>query len=155
MKRLLLVIALFLLIFPVLAEEGLAVARVQTGAGEALFDVELAQTPEQQATGLMYRRSMPENHGMWFDFEGQRRVAMWMKNTYIPLDMVFLNEHRVIVHIVRNTTPLSTARIMSPVHARYVLELNAGVADKYGLAAGQKITLEPKAAAPESAQEIQ
>jgi uncharacterized membrane protein (UPF0127 family) len=89
--------------------------------------VELALTPADRATGLMNRQSMPATHGMLFRFDRTRQVLMWMKNTPLSLDMVFIGEDGWWRESPRNTTPFSEAVIPSPGPVRYVLELNAGL----------------------------
>lgn len=112
---------------------------VETGYGPVEFSVELALTPADRSTGLMNRQSMPETHGMLFRFERTRQVLMWMKNTPLPLDMVFINEEGVVAGIAADTTPFSEAIIPSPGPVRYVLELNAGTAARTGIRAGDKV----------------
>ena len=107
-----------------------------TGTGRHPFTVEVARTEAQRAKGLMFRRSMPQNAGMLFDFEVERNVSMWMKNTYIPLDMVFFRADGTVLSIARDTTPFSEEPIPSGGPARAVLELNAGTAARIGLAPG-------------------
>jgi uncharacterized membrane protein (UPF0127 family) len=111
--------------------------RVATARGVVTFQVELALSDDQRMTGLMFRKTMARDHGMLFDFLDSRMVLMWMKNTYLPLDMVFIDENGRIASIAENTTPHSLAVVSSGVPVRYVLELNAGVARQAGLAEGQ------------------
>lgn len=111
---------------------------IATDAGPVSFRVELAMTPEQRARGLMHRKSMPENVGMLFDFGQTRIVSMWMRNTYLPLDMVFMTEDGTIVTIAADTVPLSEEVISSGEPVRYVLELNSGIAAARGIAVGDK-----------------
>ncbi len=110
---------------------------VDTSRGRTIFQVELAITTEQRIVGLMFRRSMNQHHGMLFDFHESRMVMMWMKNTYLPLDMVFIEENGRIAHIARDTVPQSLDMISSVEPVRYVLELNAGEATQTGLESGQ------------------
>ncbi len=100
---------------------------------------EVAVTPEQQATGLMYRTKMAENAGMIFIFEYGKIITMWMKNTYIPLDMIFFDEQGTITHIHKNAVPLDTSIISSQKPAIGVLEVNGGFADKYKIQSGDKL----------------
>ncbi|MDF1609923.1 DUF192 domain-containing protein [Hoeflea sp. YIM 152468] len=111
---------------------------IQTAAGPVRIAVELALTPETRARGLMNRESMAPDHGMLFKFDQTRPVMMWMKNTPLPLDMLFLDEGGTIVGIVKDTIPYSETIISSPSPVRYVLELNAGTADRRGIAPGDK-----------------
>jgi len=116
-------------------------AQVQTDQGVQRLTLELAQTSEERQRGLMYRQSMPKDHGMWFDLGYEQRASMWMKNTYIPLDILFLNKHQVIMYIEEHTKPHSLERITSPTPVRYVLEINAGSAKAFGLKPGQRFQL--------------
>lgn len=114
---------------------------IHTDNGPQLFQVELAQTEEQQKQGLMFRKAMPQNHGMLFLFDKPASITMWMKNTYIPLDMVFIDKNGIIVDIYKNAKPLSLKHITSQQPALYTLELNAGTTDTYNIKAGDKIEL--------------
>jgi uncharacterized membrane protein (UPF0127 family) len=99
----------------------------------------VATTAQEQALGLMFRRSLPENAGMLFLYDTPQPAAMWMKNTLIPLDMVFIAPDGSVLRIETNTEPLSTAVIPSEGDISAVLELNAGEADKIGLRRGDKV----------------
>lgn len=112
---------------------------IETQAGPVEFDVELALTPSDRATGLMHRQSMPEMQGMLFRFDRTRMVVMWMKNTPLPLDMIFIDENGVVAGVARDTEPFSEAVIPSPGPVRYVLELNSGAAQRHGIAAGDRV----------------
>src|SRR5208282_1631156 len=100
------------------------------------LDVEVAGTEQKREHGLMFRRNLPENAGMIFLFEDEHEITMWMKNTYIPLDMVFIGDDWRIEHIARDTEPLSTDIIPSVHPASRVLEIGGGQAAKLGLAPG-------------------
>jgi uncharacterized membrane protein (UPF0127 family) len=104
------------------------------------FNIEVAQTPEQQTVGLMFRKSVPANGGMLFVSPNDQEAQFWMRNTLIPLDMVFINRDGTIRHIAENTVPQSLAIIDShgPVHA--TLELAAGTAERLDIRVGDKIT---------------
>lgn len=102
------------------------------------FTIELALTELQREYGLMYRDSMPTDHGMLFDFGAPRPVMMWMKNTKLSLDMLFLDRNGVVTHIQENAVPYSEAIISSGGPVAYVIELNAGIVRKLGLAVGDK-----------------
>jgi uncharacterized membrane protein (UPF0127 family) len=99
----------------------------------------VAATKQEQALGLMFRRSLPENAGMLFIYEEPQPAAMWMKNTLIPLDMVFIAPGGKVLRIETNTEPFSTKIIPSEGPISAVLELNAGQADKIGLKRGDKV----------------
>ena len=115
-------------------------ALVVTGAGGAHeFTVELADDDRERATGLMYRRSMPRDAGMLFDFEEETSVSFWMANTYIPLDMIFIRADGTIKSIVERTTPLSRRSVPED-GVRYVLEINGGLSDELGIRPGDKVS---------------
>ena len=103
------------------------------------FAVEIANTDAQRARGLMYRTEMPSQKGMLFLFEENRIVTMWMKNTYIPLDILFINQKGVIVHIAQSTVPESLDFISSWKPVISALELNAGVTNRLNIQVGDKI----------------
>ncbi len=113
--------------------------RIVTASGEHTFMVEVARTDEQRARGLMFRQSMPMDRGMLFDFKTEQPVMMWMRNTYISLDMIFITRDGVVINIAENTEPLSERTIPSARPAFAVLELNAGVARKIGLKPDDRI----------------
>lgn len=112
---------------------------ITTTSGSHKFSVEVMRTDEQRARGLMFRRYMPPDRGMLFDFKAEQPVMMWMKNTYLPLDMVFIARNGTVINVAENTEPLSERTIPSARPAFAVLELNAGVARKIGLKPGDKI----------------
>jgi len=113
---------------------------IETAAGERHhFTVELALTSEQQARGLMHRESLAEDAGMLFVYPRDRMISMWMRNTLISLDMLFLDRRGRIVRIAERTTPLSEATISSGRPARAVLEVPAGTARRLGLATGDRV----------------
>jgi uncharacterized membrane protein (UPF0127 family) len=99
----------------------------------------MAETPEQRAQGLMFVESMPEFTGMLFLFAGEGVLSMWMQNTLIPLDMLFLHNDRRIAAIERDTVPLSTRRISSGIPVAAVLELNAGFSARWGVQPGDRL----------------
>lgn len=103
------------------------------------FEVEVVRNDADRANGLMFRRSMPQNRGMLFDFVRDGEISMWMQNTYISLDMVFIRKDGVIARIAENAEPLSTRTIPSGEPVRAVLELNGGTARRLGLKAGQRV----------------
>lgn len=101
--------------------------------------MELALTPEQRAQGLMFREELAPDAGMLFLFDRESPRAFWMKNTYLPLDLLFLDSGGTIVSIARDTTPLSETPIPSQVPAAAVLELNAGTAARLDIAPGDTV----------------
>ena len=112
---------------------------LKTETGDHNFDIELATTDQERAIGLMFRRSLPENGGMLFLYEQPQPAAMWMKNTLIPLDMVFISADGTVHRIERNAEPFSLAVIPSEGPIAGVLELKGGEADKIGLKRGDKV----------------
>jgi uncharacterized protein len=108
--------------------------------GVHTFTVELAVTDQERQQGLMFRRELPEGRGMLFDFKQDQNVTMWMKNTYIPLDMIFIRGDGRIAKIAEHTVPLSEARVSSDRPVRAVLEVIAGTSRKLGIAAGDSVS---------------
>jgi uncharacterized membrane protein (UPF0127 family) len=108
-------------------------------SGVHVFQVELAITPEEHERGLMFRRELPEGQGMLFDFHVDQPVAFWMKNTYIPLDMIFIRGDGRILRIAENAEPLSERNIPSGGPVRAVLEVIGGTARKLGIASGDRV----------------
>lgn len=106
------------------------------------FVVEMAITPEQQGRGLMNRAEMAPDAGMLFPFDPPRVASFWMKNTLIPLDMLFIDETGRIVRIAERTTPMSTESVPSGGPVRAVLELNGGVTALLGIAPGDRVVHE-------------
>lgn len=112
---------------------------IVTRSGVHVFTVEVVKTEQERATGLMYRKELPEGRGMLFDFSPEQQVSMWMKNTLIPLDMIFIRSDGRIIRIAENTEPLSEKIIPSGGLTRGVLEVIGGTAKKYGIAAGDRV----------------
>jgi uncharacterized membrane protein (UPF0127 family) len=113
---------------------------IETQNGPQSFDVEIADEPRERSVGLMYRREMAKEAGMLFDFGGEEPVSMWMANTYIPLDMLFIRADGTVSSIAERTTPLSERSISSKERVRYVLEVNGGVSDALGIEQGDKVS---------------
>lgn len=113
--------------------------RIETKRGAHTFLVELATTREQQDRGLMFRKTLEDSHGMLFDFRREQPISMWMQNTYIPLDMMFIRADGRILRIAENTKPMSTDQIESGGPVKAVLEVNAGTSKKLGIAAGDRV----------------
>lgn len=113
---------------------------VQTASGKVLhFTVEIASTGEQRERGLMFRKEMADDAGMIFDFGTPRRVTMWMENTILPLDMLFVDNAGIVRHLKENATPYSEDIIDSMGEVKYVVELNAGIIKKLGIKTGDKV----------------
>lgn len=119
---------------------GRAEVRIGTAAGVRLFHVELAETPEQRARGLMFRRLLAPDAGMLFLFPERERPTMWMANTWLPLDMLFVAADGRVVHVFPNAVPRSRLTISSPHPARMVLELGGGTARRLGIAPGDRLS---------------
>ena len=130
---------LYLLVVLSYINTGVALELVIKGKNTAQFDVKVARTPKEQAQGLMYVKSMPVNMGMLFLFEQEKEVYFWMKNTYIPLDIIFFDKDNMIVKIVKNTIPFSEKTLASDVQVKGALEVNAGIIDKYKIRVGDKV----------------
>ncbi len=121
------------------AQSRLEALEIVTASGPHAFEVEVAQTPQEREKGLMFRRSMPQNRGMIFDFHKEDVVLMWMKNTYIPLDMIFVSSGGRVVSVTHEAAPMSETIISSQAPAYAVIELNAGVAKEIGVAVGDSV----------------
>ena len=103
------------------------------------FNVEVAKTMEERRSGLMYRKKLLDNEGMLFIFPREKIIKLWMKNTYIPLDVIFISENKVIVDIKKNMEKLSETIVKSKVKSRYALEFNAGLINKLDIEIGDKV----------------
>jgi uncharacterized membrane protein (UPF0127 family) len=112
---------------------------IVTASGIHEFSVEVMRSGPQRERGLMFRRFLPQERGMLFDFATERPVMMWMKNTYLPLDMVFIGRTGKVVGLAENTEPLSEKIIPSGAPAYAVLEVNAGTAARIGLRIGDSV----------------
>lgn len=141
---LLLVVGVLLIPLPLAAQKPVEFDRdvlsIETKSGEIFeFDVELAESDEQKSRGLMYRREMGEREGMLFLYRRDQVVTMWMANTFLPLDMLFIERNGRIARIQANTVPQSREVISSRKRVRAVLELNAGTARSLGISVGDKV----------------
>jgi uncharacterized protein len=116
-------------------------AVIHTARGPVRVTLEVAATDESRRRGLMYRSSLADGHGMLFVFPTEEQHAFWMKNTLIPLDMVFIDGKRQIVGVHPEATPLSTASIAVGHPSRYVLEVPGGYAARRGIAVGDRVEL--------------
>jgi uncharacterized membrane protein (UPF0127 family) len=115
---------------------------VHTANGDVTFAVELALTDKERQRGLMYRDTIGDDAGMLFVFEREQQQAFWMKNTRIPLDMVFIKADGTILGIVENAEPETLMSRRVDGASRYVLEIAGGMARKRGIAAGQRVRFE-------------
>lgn len=150
MPRPLSILALFALLLPALAFAQAPEARtpvsfaeghlvIETASGRHPFAVEIARTPQQRARGLMFRQSLPPGRGMLFLYPRQGPVYMWMKDTFVPLDMLFMDRDGKIVHVVENARPKSLDIISSWAPAKSVLEVPAGTAARLGVRNGDRV----------------
>jgi uncharacterized membrane protein (UPF0127 family) len=139
--RLLPILMALMLCWPVGCARSAAVTplTIHTQQGTRTFQVEIAATPQAQERGLMFRRAMADNAGMLFVYGTPQQLTFWMKNTYIPLDLLFIDEGARIVFIHANARPLSEALITAPVPAVAVLEINGGLSSRLGIAVGDSV----------------
>ena len=113
--------------------------QIKTSTAETIeFEIEIAATAEQRRQGLMFRTQLPDQSGMLLDYNTPREVSIWMKNTRIPLDILFINQQGEIVKIFRNARPGNLESIHSGSKVRAVLEVNAGVVDQYAITTGNR-----------------
>lgn len=145
------VVAAIFISFAVVSCWGHPPTEPQFGAGEITImrsnneikklSVEIAESGNQLQYGLMFRKEMAEDHGMIFIFPEMQSISMWMRNTFLPLDMVFFDNQNRIVAIHENAKPHDETIIDPGVQAKYVLEINAGLAKKWGLQNGDQFLL--------------
>lgn len=142
LRRHLIVLAVLLVALPAWALEKFDTSKltITTANGAHEFTIELALTDAQMEQGLMFRPSMPADHGMLFDFKAPSKVTMWMKNTLIPLDMLFLDSSGKVIDFHENAVPHSLDVIASKVPARYTIELNGGTVARLGIKPGDQVT---------------
>lgn len=132
------------LLFSACRSKDLVPVRVLSPAKQlkAVFEVELARSPAERAQGLMYRQHMAQDRGMLFIFSENGASPFWMKNTLIPLDIIFVDAHKKIVNIVAMATPQTETPRMPTGNYRYVLEINGGLAEKAGIKPGDRLEFE-------------
>lgn len=133
------VLALVLLLPLDLVAAGTEALILETDSGEHTYSVEVAKTDRERAKGLMFRRSLPRSSGMIFLYDPPQPVGMWMRNTYISLDMIFISKDGTVRRIASNTEPFSTDIIPAGGAVAAVLELNAGEAERIGLKPGDQV----------------
>jgi len=124
---------------------GLQDLTIQTPDGDVVFHVQVADTEATRTVGLMYREKMPATEGMVFLFDQPQSLTFWMKNTLIPLDMIFINKDWKVVTIQKSAQPCTSDPCVlypSNANAQYVLEINAGLSDKLGIQQGAKVQLQ-------------
>ncbi|WP_044008366.1 DUF192 domain-containing protein [Leisingera methylohalidivorans] len=117
----------------------LARADLRGDWGQAGFAVEIADTEAERAQGLMFREELPRGAGMLFVYDSPQPAAFWMKNTLIPLDIIFLNEHGLVTSVHENAVPGDLTPIPGGGAVFAVLEINGGLARAYGIAAGSQM----------------
>jgi uncharacterized membrane protein (UPF0127 family) len=122
------------------AAEALQRLEITSANGAHVFQVELARTGPEREKGLMFRRYLPKDRGMLFDFGSPEPATMWMENTYLPLDMLFIRADGRIANIETHTEPLSRRVIAAGEPVLGVLELNSGICDELGIKAGDKVS---------------
>jgi uncharacterized protein len=125
---------------PAARAAGQETIEIVTRTGVHAFSVELATNTAERAVGLMYRKELPEGRGMLFDFHEDQPVQFWMHNTYISLDMIFIAGDGRVARVAENAKPMSDELIPSGRPVRAVLEVVAGTARKFGIAAGDRVT---------------
>lgn len=141
--------ALLLLVFSspvVLAQQApltfsIDTVKIQTAKGVFAFKTEIAISTQQRQMGLMFRKSMANDAAMLFQWQVQQPISMWMKNTYLSLDMVFIRNDGRVANVARATTPFSLKVVSSSEPVGAVLEVIAGTADRIGLKAGDLVFL--------------
>ena len=105
------------------------------------FQISILKDSKSQRKGLMHVTNLPSNYGALFDFKKEKIAKMWMKNTFISLDMLFIDKNDEIIKIIKNTKPLSQDIISSKVKVAKILEINANIADKFNIKIGDKIKI--------------
>ena len=112
---------------------------IVSASGVHVFTIEIADTEPEREKGLMFRKNLPDGRGMLFDFKREQDVSFWMKNTYIPLDMFFIQGNGRILRIAENAKPLSTDLIPSEGPVLAVLEVSGGTAHRLGIRPGDRV----------------
>ncbi len=121
-------------------EGELTISSMENNSTLGRFDIEIAETEYETQTGLMYRETMEENQGMLFIFDNMSMHSFYMKNTQIPLDIVYIDDNLKIVSFQKNAKPFDETGLSSGVPIKYVLEIKAGLSDKLGLKIGDSIS---------------
>ena len=121
-------------------EGALSIYKSKTDSVISSLDIEIAQTDYETQTGLMYRDSMAKNNGMLFIFKDEQPRSFYMKNTKIPLDIIYINSDKKIVSIQKNAKPMDESSLPSEKPAKYVLEVNAGFSNEWRLKSGDSIS---------------
>jgi uncharacterized membrane protein (UPF0127 family) len=121
------------------ADFGQGRVAIDTASGRHLLSVEVATTPAQRGYGLMFRKELPPDSGMLFLYPKEGEISMWMKNTFIALDMLFIDKSGAIVHIAEGAVPQSLDIIPSEAPAKAVLEVPAGTAQRLSIKEGDRV----------------
>ena len=138
MRAILSVLIVLVALAPALALDRTTV-EIASKTGVHVFTVEIADTEQSRERGLMFRKELPPGRGMLFDFQREQQVGFWMKNTLIPLDMIFIDGRGRIVSIAQDAKPMSEDVIMSGGQVRAVLEVDGGTARRLGIAPGDRV----------------
>jgi len=139
-RRIVLALVATIIVITAACERGPRVAIVAPdGSTLATVKIEVADTPQSREMGLMYRDTLASDAGMLFVFPAPSNQVFWMKNTRIPLDMVFADSQRRVIGIVANAVPYSEARLSVPGDSQYVLEVNGGFCQRRGVKAGDRL----------------
>ena len=138
MRAILSVLISLVVLAPALALDRTTV-EIASKTGVHVFTVEIADTEQSRERGLMFRKELPPGRGMLFDFHREQQVGFWMKNTLIPLDMIFIDGRGRIVSIEQDAKPMSEDVIMSGGQVRAVLEVDGGTARRLGIAPGDRV----------------
>lgn len=112
---------------------------IDAEGGSVIFQAELADSPSERTRGLMYRTEMADGEGMLFLFPAEQQLSFWMRNTLIPLDMIFIRADHTILGVVENAVPRTDTPRAVPGVSQFVLEINGGLAAKHGIASGQTV----------------
>tara|TARA_E500000178_G_scaffold343419_1_gene390189 strand:- start:510 stop:956 length:447 start_codon:yes stop_codon:yes gene_type:complete len=116
--------------------------KIVTGSKDINLLVEIADSNKEREYGLMFRETLPENKGMLFIYPEAGNIGIWMKNTYIPLDIIFISEEKVIKKIIYSARPLDDQIYFSEYMTKYALEINAGLAEMYNIKEGNRVYFE-------------
>jgi len=133
------VLGVFLCAVVARADADQSILVIDSATGSHTFTIEIADDREERARGLMHRRELARDAGMLFVYDRPQETAFWMKNTPLPLDILFADEHGVIISIARRTTPFSTRDIPSGGPVLGVLEINGGLSDELGVTEGDRL----------------
>lgn len=127
---------------------GPSVELFPVGRAPVLVTVELARTPAERQRGLMYRKALDAEAGMLFLFDGPQQLTFWMRNTYVALDMIFIEPTMRVLGVVENAEPLTETSRFVPGHSQYVLEVNAGFSRKHGVGPGTSVRFQGVSGVP-------